>query len=160
MRRLNFRQDIRIVMLSSSAVMMAYFLFFGLSHSILADLRAKRTIRRALGPAADKWYRLAYVVLALVAVLPFFFILVFMLDRILYIVTSPWSRLMLAGQALSVLAVIAALRQTGFFYFLGLSQPFSDRPEEPRTLVTNGFYCHLRNPLFFFGTVFLWLSPS
>jgi hypothetical protein len=37
MRRLNFRQDIRIVMLSSSAVMIAYFLFFGLIHSLLAD---------------------------------------------------------------------------------------------------------------------------
>jgi protein-S-isoprenylcysteine O-methyltransferase Ste14 len=26
-------------------------------------------------------------------------------------------------------------------------------------LVTDGFYCHIRNPLFFFSTVFLWLSP-
>lgn len=159
MRRLNFRQDIGMVMLSSSGVMIAYFLFFGLSHSLLADLRAKRTIRRALGPAADKWYRLAYVVLAFVTVLPFLFILAFMPDRILYVVPSPWSRLMVAGQVLSVLAVAAALRQTGFFYFLGLSQPFSDRPEEPGTLVTSGFYCRIRNPLFFFGTVFLWLFP-
>jgi methanethiol S-methyltransferase len=26
--------------------------------------------------------------------------------------------------------------------------------------VTNGFYCHMRNPLFFFGAVSLWLSPT
>jgi len=26
-------------------------------------------------------------------------------------------------------------------------------------LVTTGFYCHIRNPLFFFGAVFLWLFP-
>jgi protein-S-isoprenylcysteine O-methyltransferase Ste14 len=25
--------------------------------------------------------------------------------------------------------------------------------------VTDGFYCHLRNPLFFFAALFLWLSP-
>jgi methanethiol S-methyltransferase len=25
--------------------------------------------------------------------------------------------------------------------------------------VTSGFYCHIRNPLFFFATLFLWLSP-
>ncbi len=148
-----------MVVLSSSAVMVAYFLFFGLSHSLLADPRIKRTVRHALGPAVDRWYRLAYVVLTLVTVLPFFFILAFMTDRKLYIVPSPWSRLMLVGQALSVLAVAAALRQTGFFCFFGLSQAFSDRPEGPRTLVTSGFYCHIRNPLFFFGTVFLWLFP-
>jgi protein-S-isoprenylcysteine O-methyltransferase Ste14 len=49
--------------------------------------------------------------------------------------------------------------QTGFFYFLGLFQLVSARPEEPVNLITSGFYCHLRNPLFFFGTVFLWLFP-
>jgi protein-S-isoprenylcysteine O-methyltransferase Ste14 len=26
-------------------------------------------------------------------------------------------------------------------------------------LVKDGFYCHIRNPLFFFSAVFLWLSP-
>lgn len=143
----------------SSLVMIAYFLFFGLSHSLLADRRAKKAALRALGPVADRWYRLAYVILALVAVLPFFYIMAFMPDRILYEVSTPWSWPMMAGQALCVLAVAAALMRTGFFYFFGLSQLLSSEPEEPRTLVTDGFYCHLRNPLFFFGAVFLWLFP-
>jgi protein-S-isoprenylcysteine O-methyltransferase Ste14 len=139
--------------------MIAYFAIFGLTHSILADLRAKMAIRRALGAAADRWYRLVYVILSAVAVLPFFYILAFMPDWTLYAVPAPWKWLMMAGQAVSVVAVVAALKQTGFFYFFGLSQPFTDRPEEPGTLVTGGFYCHIRNPLFFFGTVFLWLFP-
>jgi protein-S-isoprenylcysteine O-methyltransferase Ste14 len=144
---------------SSAAVMIAYFVIFGLTHSLLADPRAKKKVRRALGTAADRWYRLAYVILSAVAILPFFYILAFMSDWTLYTVPAPWSWLMVAGQALCILAVVAALKQTGFFYFFGLSQSLSSRPEEPGTLVTGGFYCHIRNPLFFFGTVFLWLFP-
>ena len=144
---------------SSAAVMIAYFVIFGLTHSLLADPRAKKMVRRALGTAAGRWYRLAYVILSAVSVLPFFYILAFMPDRTLYTVPALWKWLMVAGQVLCVLALVAALKQTGFFYFFGLSQPFSIRPEEPGTLVTDGFYCHIRNPLFFFGTVFLWLFP-
>jgi protein-S-isoprenylcysteine O-methyltransferase Ste14 len=29
----------------------------------------------------------------------------------------------------------------------------------PPELVTDGFYCHLRNPLFLFAALFLWLTP-
>lgn len=159
MRRFNFQQGIRVTMPSSAAVMIAYFVFFGLTHSILADPGVKMAVRRALGAAADRWYRLVYVILSTAAVLPFFYILIYMPDRTLYTVPAPWKWLMMAGQAVSVIAVLAALKQTGFFYFFGLSQPFSDRPEEPGTLVTGGFYCHIRNPLFFSGTVFLWLFP-
>jgi protein-S-isoprenylcysteine O-methyltransferase Ste14 len=140
-------------------VMIAYFVIFGLTHSLLADPRAKRAVSRAIGHAADRWYRLVYVILSAVAVLPFFYFLALMPDWTLYTVPAPWSWLMVAGQAMSLVAVVAALKQTGFFYFFGLSQPFSARPEESGTLVTNGFYCHIRNPLFFFGTVFLWLFP-
>ena len=159
MRRFNFQQDIRVTMPSSAAVMIAYFVIFGLTHSLLAYPRAKRAVRRAVGHAADRWYRLVYVILSAVAILPFFYILAFMPDRTLYVVPAPWKWLMMAGQAVSVIAVVVALKQTGFSYFFGLSQSFSDRPEEPGTLVTDGFYCHIRNPLFFFGTVFLWLFP-
>jgi protein-S-isoprenylcysteine O-methyltransferase Ste14 len=159
MRKFNFQQDIRMTMPSSAAVMIAYFVIFGLTHSLLADPRAKMVVRNALGQATDRWYRLVYVILSAVAVLPFFYILAFMPDRTLYTVLAPWKWLMMAGQAMCVIAVVAALKQTGFSYFFGLSQPFSDRPEEPGTLVTGGFYCHIRNPLFFFGTVFLWLFP-
>jgi len=67
--------------------------------------------------------------------------------------------LMVFGQALAAAAVLYALVQTGFFYFVGLSQLISTRQEDPGKLVTSGFYCHIRNPLFFFGAVFLWLSP-
>jgi protein-S-isoprenylcysteine O-methyltransferase Ste14 len=129
------------------------------THSLLADSRAKKAARRALGPSADRWYRLAYTILASVSILPFFYILGFIADTVLYVVPAPWMWLMVFGQALAAAAVLYALVQTGFFYFVGLSQLISTRQEDPGKLVTSGFYCHIRNPLFFFGAVFLWLSP-
>ncbi len=151
-------------MLSGSLVMVVYFAFFGAVHSILADSAAKKTARRAIGgEIVDRWYRLAYVVLALIMVLPFFYILLNFSDRVLYIVRWPWRWLMMVGQALSAVSLLGALRQTGISYFLGLSQISRRRGEdaehEEGGLVTDGFYCHLRNPLFFFGIVFLWLFP-
>jgi methanethiol S-methyltransferase len=144
---------------SSAAAMIAYYLFFALTHSLLADSRAKEGARRALGLSADRWYRLAYTILAFVSVLPFFYILAFMPNTILYVIPAPWMWLMLLGQALAAAALLYALVQTGFFYFLGVSQLISNRTEEPGKLVTSGFYCHIRNPLFLFGAIFLWLFP-
>lgn len=139
---------------SSILVLALYFAFFGLVHSLLADPRVKSRARRRFGKAFDRWSRLAFTVLALVMVTPFFYILAFLPDKTIYAVAWPWSALLLAGQILSALALLGALKQTGISYFLGLAQPGS-----AGHLVTDGFYCHLRNPLFFFGALFLWLSP-
>jgi protein-S-isoprenylcysteine O-methyltransferase Ste14 len=64
---------------------------------------------------------------------------------------------MAACQALAAIALLTALRQTGITYFLGLEQ--TKRASASGELVTNGFYCHIRNPLFFFAALFLWLTP-
>jgi protein-S-isoprenylcysteine O-methyltransferase Ste14 len=53
------------------------------------------------------------------------------------------------------------IRRTGVFYFLGLSQLRGEgvAASTEGGLVTDGFYCHVRNPLFFFAALLLWLSP-
>ena len=135
----------------------AYFAFFAVVHSILADPRFKTWAGKRFGNVFDRWQRLAYTVLALIMILPFIYIFVSLPDRILYIVSWPWSGLMAACQALAAIALLAALRQTGISYFLGLEQ--IKRTSATGELVTSGFYCHLRNPLFFFAALFLWLSP-
>jgi len=137
--------------------MAAYFVLFAIVHSLLADPAFKRRARRALGNAFDRWQRLAYNLLALLMILPFLFILIFLPGRTLYIVHQPWSLLMAGGQLLAALALLLTLRQTGVSYFLGLVQLRNE--SIAGRLVTNGFYCRLRNPLFFFAAVFLWLSP-
>ncbi len=143
--------------ISSLLILAAYFVLFGVVHSILADPRFKNRARSALGTAFDRWSRLAFTLLALVMVLPFIYILVFLPDRVLYVVPAPLAYLMALGQILSALGLLQALSQTGISYFLGLAQAMGRT--EPGGLVTDGFYCHLRNPLFLFGALFLWLSP-
>lgn len=142
---------------SGAEAMAAYFAFFALVHSVLADPRFKRWGRRTFGNVFDRWHRLAFAVLALIMILPFFYILIFLPDKTLYIVSWPWNGLLAACQALAALALLASLRQTGIFYFLGLEQ--LKHASAAGGLVTGGFYCHFRNPLFFFATLFLWLSP-
>jgi len=68
---------------------------------------------------------------------------------------------MAGGQLLAAIALFLTLRQTGISYFLGLSQlrGASAPSSGEGGLVTDGFYGHIRNPLFFFAAVFLWLSP-
>ncbi|NTV27855.1 MAG: isoprenylcysteine carboxylmethyltransferase family protein [Methanothrix sp.] len=144
-------------MISGVVAMTAYFAFFAVMHSILADPRFKSRARKELGEAFDRWQRLVYTVLALIMILPFFYIFVHFPDRILYIIPWPGSGLMAAGQALAAIALLVALRQTGISYFLGLEQ--LKGTSAAGGLVTSGFYCHLRNPLFFFAALFLWLSP-
>ena len=148
-------------MISSTNIMGAYFVFFAVVHSLLADPRFKSWAKKAFGNAFDRWQRLAYNLLALLMMLPFLFIMVFLPDRILYIIPAPWSWLMAAGQLLAALALLQTIRRTGVSYFLGLSQlrDASGPASGAGGLVTDGFYCHIRNPLFFFAALFLWLTP-
>lgn len=148
-------------MISSVLVMGAYFVLFAMVHSLLADPRFKRWARGVLSEAFDRWQRLAFILLALFMVLPFLYILIFLPNRVLYAIPAPWSWLMAGGQLLAALALLITLRQTGISYFLGLSQLGSASPPASGEsgLVTDGFYGHIRNPLFFFAAVFLWLSP-
>jgi methanethiol S-methyltransferase len=146
-----------VITTSGVAALAAYFAFFALVHSFLADPRFKRWGKRTFGNLFSRWHRLAFTVLALIMIQPFFYILMFLPGTTLYIVSWPWNGLMAACQGLAALALLASLRQTGISHFLGLAQPGSTSASGG--LVTNGFYCHLRNPLFFFAALFLWLSP-
>jgi protein-S-isoprenylcysteine O-methyltransferase Ste14 len=139
----------------NSILMACYFVFFACLHSLLADSRAKSSARR-LFPGSERWYRLAFILLAAVMVLPFLYLLL-QPDEILYVVPWPWKWLMTATQLLAALGLLEATRETGINGFLGLDQLSSKESED---LVTKGFYCHLRNPQFLFGTIFLWLFST
>jgi protein-S-isoprenylcysteine O-methyltransferase Ste14 len=148
-------------MISSTIIMGAYFVLFAVVHSLLADPRFKSRAKKAISNSFDRWQRLAYNLLALLMMLPFLNILIFLPDRILYSIPAPWRWLMLVAQLLAAVALLQTIRRTGVSYFLGLSQLQGANGPASREggLVTDGFYCHIRNPLFFFSTVFLWLSP-
>jgi protein-S-isoprenylcysteine O-methyltransferase Ste14 len=143
--------------MSSALFMSAYLVLFGFIHSLLADPRPKGLMRGTFGEAANRWFRVAYVILGLIMVMPFVYILYILPGRVLYSVRAPLRWLMIAGQALAVLSAALALRRTGMAYFFGIAQLLGH--SESGELVTDGFYCHLRNPLFLFGIIFLWLFP-
>jgi protein-S-isoprenylcysteine O-methyltransferase Ste14 len=92
-------------------------------------------------------------------VLPLIYFVIAVPSRVLYIIPVPWSWLMTSGRILALLALLLALRQTGVSYFLGFAQLQEIDKTKQHHLVTDGFYCHLRNPLLSFGALFLWLSP-
>jgi hypothetical protein len=136
-------------MISSVLALLVYFIFFAIIHSVLADPHFKETARRSLGKSLERWYHLAFVLLALYMVLPFLYILIVIPGKVLYIVPFPWSWLMTSSRILALIALLLALKQTGFSQFFGVAQLHEIDKAKTSHLVTTGFYCRLRNLLCF-----------
>lgn len=132
---------------------------WGLVHSLLASLKAKALARDWMGPPADRFYRLAYNLFAVLSLLPAAILFLILPDRRLYSVPLPWAALLGVGQILALAMLTFGLLQTGAFSFLGLSQ-LGSGGEVPARLVTTGLYRYVRHPLYFAGLALLWLSPS
>ena len=133
-------------------------LIWGVVHSITASLRFKEFLHRSLGAGFMKTYRLLYNVFSVVSFAPILYLMVKFPDQNLYQAPAPWIYLMLAGQAGAALSLLIVVLQTDTLSFVGLRQLF----EEKRSgkLVTKGFYRYVRHPLYTFGLLILWLSPS
>jgi protein-S-isoprenylcysteine O-methyltransferase Ste14 len=134
-------------------------LLYGLVHSWLAALGMKARARAWLGPVADRGYRLFYNLFAILSLLPVLALPALLPDRQLYVITSSWLYLSLAGQLLAVTALGIGVWQTGALHFLGLEQLFGPSSQERRALVTGGLYRWVRHPLYTAGLVFIWLTP-
>lgn len=132
---------------------------WGLLHSLLASLKAKAIARDWMGPAADRFYRLAYNLFAVVSLLPTAVLFLILPDRRLYSIPLPWAALLWTGQILAVVMLAFGLLQTGAFSFLGFTQ-LGSGVEGPAHLVTTGLYRYVRHPLYFAGLALLWFSPS
>jgi methanethiol S-methyltransferase len=135
-------------------------LLWGFIHSLLATLWVKERMRRLLGPAAYRFYRLVYNLLAVISFIPVLGLAWLTEDKRLYTVPLPWSLLMGLGELLAMAALWAGFRQTSGLEFIGLSQLGSPDPEAPVTgLVTGGLYKVVRHPLYSAGLAFIWLFP-
>ncbi len=129
---------------------------WGVVHSFLASPLAKDLFRLKAGSA--DFYRLAYNVFAGISFLPILYLMASLPDRPVYQVSAPWSYLMLGGQAISALMLFVAFLQTDSLSFVGLRQLIDE--EKTGALVTRGLYRVVRHPLYTFGLLFIWLSPS
>jgi protein-S-isoprenylcysteine O-methyltransferase Ste14 len=145
-------------MLTSALILSTYFILWALVHSLLASLRAKSWARQSLGRDVDRWYRIGYVLFALVSFAPIPLLLLILPDRVVYIVPAPWRWLMVGGQAAGAVGAAVAIVQTGAFRFVGLTQALGG-PEEEGPLQVRGLYCYVRHPSYTFSIVALWLMP-
>ena len=151
-------------MIASVVIIVGYTLLYGVGHSWLASQRIKDWTREAFGPTTDRWYRLAYNVAAGLMLLPLLPMLVWLPDRVLYTMSSPWLWLALLGQLVAAVGILYGLWLTNIWHFLGLCQLF-DMPLDGREdcrppLVIFGLYRWVRHPLYFLGLVVIWLTPQ
>lgn len=65
---------------------------------------------------------------------------------------------MIGGQLFSALMLVLAFLQTDALSFIGLRQLIEK--EKADALVTRGLYRLVRHPLYTFGLLFIWLSPT
>ena len=131
---------------------------WGVIHSLMASLKFKEFLRRVLGNGGMKFYRLFYNTLSVISIAPVIYLAVTLPDRDLYQIPTPWSYIMLAGQGISVLLLFAVALQTDVLAFVGLRQLFEE--EQSEKLMTSGFYRMVRQPLYIFILLILWLSSS
>ncbi len=132
---------------------------YGLLHSLLASLTTKAQTRKMFGLATDRWFRIAYNLIAVLTLLPILLLPILLIDKVIYVIHFPWVILTLAIQVLAVIVVVAGLRQTGMRSFVGLRQLFLPEDTTPPRLVTGGFYRYVRHPIYTAGLVFIWLLP-
>jgi protein-S-isoprenylcysteine O-methyltransferase Ste14 len=140
-------------------ILLGFLVAYTLLHSLLASQPCKAWARRRWGTASDRWYRLAYNGVAVVTLLPLLPLLAWLPDHTLYVAPAPWRWLLLAGQGVAVLGVLAALRQTDMAHFLGVRQLRNPTPAAESPLTVRGFYASVRHPTYTFGLLALWLSP-
>jgi protein-S-isoprenylcysteine O-methyltransferase Ste14 len=145
--------------LLSAFIIIIFFVVYAVLHSWLAALAMKNWARRTFGPGVDRWYRLIYNIIAVVTLLPFVPMLVWLPDATLYVAPSPWRWLLLTGQAAALVGLTVSLLQTGLLHFLGLRQLVAEQPVENGVLSVRGFYGWVRHPLYFFSSLLLWLTP-
>jgi len=146
-------------MTASFWVILLAVLLYGLLHSWLASLGLKQRLSQRFGHAAERGYRLAYNLIAVLTLLPVLVLPVALLDVEIYRIPLPWMALCLAGQALAALVLLASILRTGLMTFLGVCQLVRCEGEAPPKLVVTGLYRWVRHPLYTAGLLFIWLMP-
>jgi protein-S-isoprenylcysteine O-methyltransferase Ste14 len=131
---------------------------WGIVHSILASLGVKEFFHRTLDASLMRLYRLGYNIFSLLSFLPIVWLMMTLPDKELYRFSMPWNYLMMVGQGIAAVFLLVGLLHTDMLHFAGLRQLIEC--EKPSRLVTWGLYRYVRHPLYFFGLLCLWLSPT
>lgn len=139
-----------------------FFFLYGAIHSWMASLGFKGFLEKRWPEAYRRYYRLFFNIFAAVSFLPIMAATAVLPDTEIYRTAPPWSIVFRTAQLASLAMFAVALFQTDFLAFGGLRQVFEPgaATANPGSLVKSGFYRLVRHPLYFFGILFMWLSPS
>jgi protein-S-isoprenylcysteine O-methyltransferase Ste14 len=144
----------------SVVYVVAYFAAWAVLHSTLASLRVKRLARRWFGEGARCWYRFAFVLVAVLLLVPLVILMFLLPNRTLYVVPSPWRWLMIAGQATAFAGMVWTVRATDATDFIGLRQLRGGGATFEPHLVRRGLYRWVRHPMYTTSLLVMWLVPT
>jgi protein-S-isoprenylcysteine O-methyltransferase Ste14 len=136
-----------------------YFIVWALVHSALASLAVKRWTARLFGEMFHRWYRLLFMLITVVTLVPLLGLLAVSPIRILYAVPMPWRAMMIGGQIAAGLALLITLWQMGIGRFLGAAQAMAEHPQGAEEFRVQGFFRYVQHPLSLFTVLIIWLTP-
>jgi protein-S-isoprenylcysteine O-methyltransferase Ste14 len=147
-------------MIESILILTASMIVWAALHSLLASSYAKGLARRLLGRSADHWYRLFYVFVSGVTLLPVLALLAMLPDQTLYVVPAPWKWMMRGVQGITLAGLTVAFWETGPFDFLGLTPLHPSRQPGSTLLRVRGMHCWVRHPLYTLSILLIWMAPT
>lgn len=132
---------------------------YGIFHSLTASPPFKRLMRRWMGAAYHRSYRLIYNFFSVVTLIPILLTVRLHPGLRLYQLALPWTLATTALQLAGLLIVVFGLIQTGPFQFMGLRQLFGSSRQDEEVLAISGLHGWVRHPLYTGGLLFIWATP-
>jgi protein-S-isoprenylcysteine O-methyltransferase Ste14 len=154
------------MLVTNVAVIAAVSVVFDVLHSLTAGHGFKQRLEAYFGSRlVQGWYRLAYNIFSAVLLLPVLALLIWLPDRNLYTVPSPWGWFLTALQLIGILGLAGALFVTDVWHFAGVRQAIAylrgeSLPLQDPPLTAVGMYRYTRHPLYFFSLLVLWAVPT
>lgn len=144
----------------SSILILLVVAIWGAIHSFLASLTWKNALEKRFGLLYKKYYRLFFVVFGGSSFILVLAAVIFLPDRLLYVIPLPWVVLTCLLQLAGALLVLYSIAQTGAFVFLGLSQAFDPQSiDKTVPFVTEGAFKFVRHPIYSGSFLVIWLFP-
>lgn len=132
---------------------------WGVFHSWMAALRTKQISGIIFGKKIDRYYRLIFITIAVVTLLPIVAMVMFLPARVLWIIPTPWRYLTIIIQFLAGFGVLMTVLLTDSMAFLGIKQFYKPDQDHENKLEIKGFYKIVRHPMYLFSIILLWLVP-
>jgi hypothetical protein len=111
---------------------------WGVLLSWIAAFSTKRLVRRIFGKAIDRYYRLIFISIALLTLMPILAMVAFLPSRLLWVIPTPWRYLTLGVQFLAVVGILMTIFQTDLLAFAGIRQLSDPQAERKNALIQEG----------------------